>query len=147
MEVPPSDLSQDDKKIIFGALDVNLNRMILESLLHGIYTGVIAVTLWTISVTWYFPMYHYHHALHTQDNIIGGRLGICPWWKAYYLIGAITGGIGTLLVDVIIIWRCWVLWDYQWRIVLLPIICAMVTMSYHSNTSGATCDSQADIEL
>lgn len=34
METPP-DLSQDDKKIIFDELDLNLNRMIMQALLYG----------------------------------------------------------------------------------------------------------------
>ncbi|PBK96082.1 hypothetical protein ARMGADRAFT_1028298 [Armillaria gallica] len=51
-----------------------------------------------------------------------------PWWRAYYLIACITGGISTLLVDVTIIWRCWVVWDRQWRIISLPGICAIAAM-------------------
>ncbi|KAK0222389.1 hypothetical protein IW262DRAFT_1460735 [Armillaria fumosa] len=47
------------------------------------------------------------------------------WWRASFFVGGITGGISTLLVDVTIIWRCWMLWDCQWKIVLLPIICAI----------------------
>ncbi|SJL15550.1 uncharacterized protein ARMOST_19051 [Armillaria ostoyae] len=52
-----------------------------------------------------------------------------PWWQAHSFINGITGGISTLLVDVTMIWHCWVLWDCQWRIVVLPIICAIATIS------------------
>ncbi len=64
LQAPPSDISQDDKNGIFVTLDVNLNSMVLQALLHsafiplllklsfwhfvGLYTGIVAVTLWTI---------------------------------------------------------------------------------------------------
>ncbi|KAK0472621.1 hypothetical protein IW261DRAFT_1611512 [Armillaria novae-zelandiae] len=43
-----------------------------------------------------------------------------PWWIAYELVDGITGGIGTFLVDITLVWRCWVIWDRQWTIVTLP---------------------------
>ncbi len=64
-EVPVSDLSQDVKRLIFSTLDMNLNTEILQTFMHGksvsasevallnihflgLYTGIVAVTLWTI---------------------------------------------------------------------------------------------------
>ncbi|PBK62583.1 hypothetical protein ARMSODRAFT_604013 [Armillaria solidipes] len=47
-----------------------------------------------------------------------------PLWQAYFLIGGIIGGISTLLVDITIIWRCWTLWDRQWRVVFIPMMFA-----------------------
>ncbi|KAK0496352.1 hypothetical protein EDD18DRAFT_203325 [Armillaria luteobubalina] len=44
----PSALSDDDKAFIFQFLDAWLNTAILYALLHGIYTGILAVSLWTI---------------------------------------------------------------------------------------------------
>lgn len=35
MDAPPPDLSESDKNVTFDQLDLTLNRMILESLLHG----------------------------------------------------------------------------------------------------------------
>ncbi|KAK0478925.1 hypothetical protein IW261DRAFT_1628492 [Armillaria novae-zelandiae] len=40
------DLTDDDKALAFQFLDTYLNCIILYSLLHGIYTGILAVTLW-----------------------------------------------------------------------------------------------------
>ncbi len=57
------------------------------------------------------------------------------------LVISITGSVSTLLVDITIvghlidscryakphnlqIWRCWVLWDRQWRVILVSIVCA-----------------------
>ncbi|PBK94993.1 hypothetical protein ARMGADRAFT_1029326 [Armillaria gallica] len=46
-DIPP-DLSDDDKTLGFQFLDAQLNSMILMALLHGIYTGILAITLWNI---------------------------------------------------------------------------------------------------
>ncbi|KAK0185435.1 hypothetical protein F5146DRAFT_1165124, partial [Armillaria mellea] len=45
--------------------------------------------------------------------------------RAYYLINDIAGGMSTLLVDLTIIWRCWVLWERRWRVIFIPILCAI----------------------
>ncbi|PBK67576.1 hypothetical protein ARMSODRAFT_1086084 [Armillaria solidipes] len=45
----PSDLTDTDKAFIFQGLDAVLNSMILFALLYGMYTGILAVTLWNIS--------------------------------------------------------------------------------------------------
>ncbi|SJL15473.1 uncharacterized protein ARMOST_18971 [Armillaria ostoyae] len=151
METPPPDLSQDDKSVLFDGLDLSLNTLILESLLHGLYTGIIAVTLWAIFTSTkrshrtflriiIIALYVLRTVSFTMDWVFESRAFIeygdnyysvstaldnGPWWSAYYILDGIAGGSSTLLVDVTIIWRCWVLWDRQWRIVLLPIICAI----------------------
>ncbi|PBK61730.1 hypothetical protein ARMSODRAFT_1025456 [Armillaria solidipes] len=152
METLPPDLSQDDKRIIFDVLDMNLNTMIMHSLLHGIYTGIVAVTLWTtftstkrlhgtflhtiiimlyvlrmisLVIDWAFVCRAFIEYGYNYYSLYVALVYMGPWWKAYQLIDDIIGGISTLLVDVTIIWRCWVLWDCQWRVVSLPIICAI----------------------
>ncbi len=35
MDSQPADISQDEKNINFGVLDLNMNTMILQALLHG----------------------------------------------------------------------------------------------------------------
>ncbi|KAK0460267.1 uncharacterized protein EV420DRAFT_1763158 [Desarmillaria tabescens] len=152
MEVPAHDLYQDDKTIITGTLDLNLNTMILQALLHGLYTGIIAVTLWTIlfgpkqlrstflrtiivmlyifltilfGSDWAFRHRAFIEHGNNYYSVFSALVDPCPWWRAYILIGGLSGGISSVLVDVTIIWRCWVLWDRQWRIVSLPILCTM----------------------
>ncbi|KAK0445285.1 uncharacterized protein EV420DRAFT_1484341 [Desarmillaria tabescens] len=44
------DLTDHEKAFIFQFLDANLNSGILYALLHGIYTSILAVTLWNISM-------------------------------------------------------------------------------------------------
>ncbi|PBK70805.1 hypothetical protein ARMSODRAFT_1017593 [Armillaria solidipes] len=43
------DLTNDDKAAVFQVLDAKLNSQILYALVYGIYTGILAVTLWTSS--------------------------------------------------------------------------------------------------
>ncbi|PBK58417.1 hypothetical protein ARMSODRAFT_983872 [Armillaria solidipes] len=49
VDIPP-DLTNDDKAFMFQFLDTKLNEMILLALLHGLYTGILAVALWNISL-------------------------------------------------------------------------------------------------
>ncbi|KAK0244890.1 hypothetical protein EDD85DRAFT_932854 [Armillaria nabsnona] len=155
VQAPPSDISQDDKNGIFVTLDVNLNCMVLQALLHGLYTGIVAVTLWTIFsspkrlrgtllftmitvlymlLTTLFPMAWttLHHAfIENGDSyytVIMALEDQGSWWRAYSLYSGISGGISTFLVDVVIIWRCWILWDRQWRMVLIPMVCTVASI-------------------
>ncbi|KAK0185430.1 hypothetical protein F5146DRAFT_1165116 [Armillaria mellea] len=152
METPSSGLSENVKSIIFHQLDVNFNHLIVQALLHGLYTGIVAVTLHnifsspkrlrstflrviiislhfllTISLATYWSFVRRAFIQYGKNyNIVFHALvDNSPWWQANYFIGNISGGIGTFLVDITIIWRCWTLWDHQWRIILAPLLCAM----------------------
>ncbi|PBK96119.1 hypothetical protein ARMGADRAFT_1077630 [Armillaria gallica] len=151
MQALAPDLSQDDKSVIFNMLDLPLNRMIMQASLHGLYTGIVAVSLWTtfsspkglhntflhtIIIMLYFLstisfvmtwIYGYRAFIECGNNYYSmfAALMYFPCWRVYYLADGSTGGISTLLVGATIIWRCWVLQDRQWRIVSLPIVCAI----------------------
>ncbi|PBK62558.1 hypothetical protein ARMSODRAFT_1089125 [Armillaria solidipes] len=152
MQALPLDLSPDDKSDIMYWLDLTLNRMILQALLHGLYTGIVTVTLWvifsspkrlrstflcTIIIALYFISsiafgsswaFGRRGFIEYGDNcltVYTALLNNGPSLRAYYLISDIAGGISTLLVDMTIIWRCWVLWERQWRVIFIPIICAI----------------------
>ncbi|PBK96165.1 hypothetical protein ARMGADRAFT_1077674 [Armillaria gallica] len=150
MQVPPPDLSEDDRRFIFEFLGVSLNRMILESLFHGLYTGIVAVTLWNMftsttrlrgtflrtiiimvyilstiafAIEWEFQRHAFIEYGYNYYSVFAALADDNLWSRAKYFIANITGGISTILVDITIIWRCWVLWDCQWRVVLIPIMC------------------------
>ncbi|KAK0244814.1 hypothetical protein EDD85DRAFT_932816 [Armillaria nabsnona] len=139
MQASPLDLSADDKGVIIYWLDLTLNRMILQALLHGLYTGTVTVTLWvifsspkrlrstflcTIIITLYFLS-----TIALGSSWAFGRRGFIEYGNNCQTIYAAllnnAGGISTLLVDLTIIWRCWVLWERQWRVIFVPIVCAM----------------------
>ncbi|SJL18790.1 uncharacterized protein ARMOST_22391 [Armillaria ostoyae] len=152
MQAPPTNISQDDMKAMFGVLDLDLNRLILQSLLHGLYTGVVAVTIWTIfsspkclrssflstiiivlyvlstiafGIDWAFKRRTFIQYGDNYYRVYTALVDDSPWWRANYLAGSINGGVSTLLVDITIIWRCWILWDYQWRVIFVPIVCVV----------------------
>ncbi|SJL13957.1 uncharacterized protein ARMOST_17409 [Armillaria ostoyae] len=46
---PTPELTDSEIKEIYVALDTELNGAMLTALLYGIYTGVVAVTLWAVA--------------------------------------------------------------------------------------------------
>ncbi|SJL18799.1 uncharacterized protein ARMOST_22400 [Armillaria ostoyae] len=153
MEAPPADISQDEKNIFFSVLELNINTMILQALLHGLYTRIVAVTLWTmfssprqlhrtflfiIIITLYilptipfginlaFVCCTFIEHGNNYYSVFSAFVDFCPSQRAYLLANGITGGISMLLVDTMIIWRCWVLWDCQLRVILVPMGCVVV---------------------
>ncbi|KAK0244843.1 hypothetical protein EDD85DRAFT_932833 [Armillaria nabsnona] len=156
MNALPPDISQDDKSVIFVTLNRNLNRFILQALLHGeavlihlflkyLLNAGLAVSspkhmrsifLCTTIIALYILL--------TIPFVIDWALLYCAFIEHgnnYYtifltlassgsletrcnLVISITGSISTLLVDITITWRCWVLWDRQWRFILISIVCA-----------------------
>ncbi|KAK0244813.1 hypothetical protein EDD85DRAFT_946109 [Armillaria nabsnona] len=146
-------ISQDEKNIYFGVLDMNMNTMILQALLHGLYTGIVAVTLWTIfssprrlhsiflcmiivtlyilstvpfGINWAFERSAFIKHGNNYYYVFMVLVDFGPWRGADILANGITGGISVLLVDMTIIWRCWVLWDRQWRVIFVPMVCVAV---------------------
>ncbi|PBK62554.1 hypothetical protein ARMSODRAFT_1024754 [Armillaria solidipes] len=158
MDAQLPDISQDEKNIFFNVLDLNLNTMILQALLHdsrlaGLYTGIVAVTLRVIFssprrlhrtflciiiITLYILstipfginlVFVRRAFIEHGDNyysVFSAFVDFCPSQRAYLRANGITGGISVLLVDITIIWRCWVLWDRQWRVILVPMGCVVV---------------------
>ncbi|PBK96217.1 hypothetical protein ARMGADRAFT_1142952 [Armillaria gallica] len=170
MDSPPTDLSQYERDLIFDSLDLNFNRTILESLLQGLYTLIVAITLWTtclpillgrpnsdltsppvstpkksgnsflitVVVTLYVLTtitfgvdwaYQRRAFIQNGDNfftVFSALQAVSPWWNASQLVIGITSGLSTFIVDITIIWRCWVLWGRRWLIVLIPGLCAIV---------------------
>ncbi|PBK62101.1 hypothetical protein ARMSODRAFT_1025038 [Armillaria solidipes] len=158
MHVPSPDLSQDEKSALFGELDTYLNALILESWFHGLYTGIVVATLWTILTAtkrlhgpflhtiiimlyvlrtlafvmeWTFERHAFIENGYNDYSVFAALMGNDLWWRVSYFIAGITGGISTILVDITIIWRCWMLWDCQWPVVLIPIMFLVAATGEH----------------
>ncbi|SJL12938.1 uncharacterized protein ARMOST_16372 [Armillaria ostoyae] len=141
----PSYLPDDYKAAIFQLLDAELNSEILYALLYGIYTGILAVTLWNISINKCWPIRRalvviiiLLHALITitfagnwswihLSFIKDGQNLWTVYWNlehstpAAYWVMAITASISTILADLYMIWCCWMVWGQRWLVVLFPI--------------------------
>ncbi|KAK0244836.1 hypothetical protein EDD85DRAFT_1018404 [Armillaria nabsnona] len=121
-------------------LNLNLNTTILQALLHGRYTGVVAVTLWTMfssprllrdtfllavivtlyplstisfMTNWTFERSAFIEHSDKCYSVFTALMDHGPRWRRHILASAIAGGISTLLVNLTIIWRRWTIWDRQ----------------------------------
>ncbi|SJL18483.1 uncharacterized protein ARMOST_22072 [Armillaria ostoyae] len=142
----PSGLTDDEKAYVFQFLDAQLNSMILLALLHGMYTGILAVTLWNIFTNkcWQIRcvlvvVIILLHALITigfaadwsfvHSAFIEKGKG---FWAAYldlddegqaaFLVQSITASMSTIVTDLYMIWCCWMVWGRRWPVVLIPIL-------------------------
>ncbi|KAK0472623.1 hypothetical protein IW261DRAFT_1507363 [Armillaria novae-zelandiae] len=152
MDTSPRDISENDKNIIFHQLDLNLNRLTLQAFLHGLYTGIVTVTLWNIlnspkhlrstflqtiiivlyvlatislAMQWGFGCRAFIYHGENYSSVFDALVEFGPWWRANYIVGDVTGGISTVLVDITIIWRCWTLWNHQWKVIFIPTLCTV----------------------
>ncbi|KAK0220009.1 hypothetical protein IW262DRAFT_1461173 [Armillaria fumosa] len=140
------DLTNGDKAFVFQYLDAQLNSGILYALLFGVYTGILAVTLWNMSVNKCWPIRRaivvviiLLHALITIDFAVSwSYLGSAfiengsSFWTVYmkltltaqatYLETGIAASMSTIVADLYIIWCCWMVWGRRWLAVLLPIL-------------------------
>ncbi|KAK0222360.1 hypothetical protein IW262DRAFT_1460672 [Armillaria fumosa] len=152
MESTTDALTQYERDLVFDSLDLNFNRTVLESLLQGLYTLVVAITLWTtfstpkkagnsflltvvivlyvlttvaFGVDW---AYQRRAFIQNGDNfftVFFALQAVSPWWRASQLVIGISGGMSTFIVDITMIWRCWVFWGRRWLVVLIPGLCAI----------------------
>ncbi|PBK93584.1 hypothetical protein ARMGADRAFT_1079886 [Armillaria gallica] len=143
----PPDVTDPDQALIFHELDTELNSVILYSLLHGIYTGIAAVSLGNmifmdksrptgramvviiillyVATTIAFAFsWSYIRSMFVEHGQ--------SFWTKYMLyqnpgagitVGAVTAGaFCTVLADSTMVWRCWMVWGRRWPIVLLPVL-------------------------
>ncbi|KAK0465881.1 uncharacterized protein EV420DRAFT_798892 [Desarmillaria tabescens] len=149
----PPDLPDSDKAIIFETLDAHLNAMILCALLNGIYFGIVTITLWDIYTNKSRPIKQaltiiiaLLYIITTVDLAFDWSVvrsvfidhGQSFWTMFLFytqpdswisLVTGITSTVATILADITIIWRCWIVCSQQWLTVLLPVaflICAVV---------------------
>ncbi|KAK0219977.1 hypothetical protein IW262DRAFT_992579 [Armillaria fumosa] len=144
-DIPP-DLTNDGKAIIFQYLDAQLNSGILYALLHGIYTGILAVSLWNMFINKCWPIrramivviillhalittnfaanWSYLHSafINNGNNFLTVFLKLSGAKQALAWEMGVPASISTILADLYIIWYCWMVWGRRWPIVLLPIL-------------------------
>ncbi|SJL18478.1 uncharacterized protein ARMOST_22067 [Armillaria ostoyae] len=138
----PADPTRD---YIFKYLDAELNSIILYALLHGIYTGVVAVTLWNIFMNNFQPFqrqskvfmvimlynlttlnFAFNWSCRISAFIAGkGQTSMTELIKPIPVdpFGTrITASICTIISNSHMIWCCWVVWQRRWIVVLLPAL-------------------------
>ncbi|SJK98325.1 uncharacterized protein ARMOST_01590 [Armillaria ostoyae] len=142
----PSDLSGSDITAVFQYLDAQLNTEIVYAFLYGIYTGIVAVTLWNIftfksqpigrqvmvvaivllfivtTINASFNWSYISSGFINNGQSFWSKYSVLVFSENIYLGMGITGAINTILADSIIIWRCWMVWGRRWLVVLPPIL-------------------------
>ncbi|KAK0226895.1 hypothetical protein EDD85DRAFT_958679 [Armillaria nabsnona] len=152
-EVP--NLSHADIQVIFQNTDAFFNAILMQAFCKGIYTGIIAITMWTVfsakdtncglsshmmvfvilclyvldTLTFAYEWSFYHWAF--IDNgwnfwtVFLASYSFTPEYKRIQWVQGVSGAISTLAADTSMIWRCWIVWGQHWLIILLPMLCLL----------------------
>ncbi|KAK0498229.1 hypothetical protein EDD18DRAFT_1156843 [Armillaria luteobubalina] len=100
----------------------------------------------SFSFDWAFQRYAYVPNGETFYTVFLALEAVGPWWRTYRLVASITGGINTVLADIAMIWRCWVIWSEKWLIVAPLIICTVAgTLSKVFQIYDSMSDASSDI--
>ncbi|KAK0215810.1 hypothetical protein IW262DRAFT_1465515 [Armillaria fumosa] len=163
----PSDLTDDDKAVVFQILDADLNSGILYALLYGIYTGIFALTLWYIFINKYwirravvvviillYSLITIEFAAYLSFIHFAFVENGQSFWTVYLILSdgahtatwvmGIAASISTGLADLYMIWCCWMVWGQHWIAVLLPImslvtaIVSRTVLEYHGYVNAPT---------
>ncbi|KAK0209505.1 hypothetical protein IW262DRAFT_1417164 [Armillaria fumosa] len=144
------ELTNSQIKDILASMDNTLNHAIVSASLYGIYTGVVAVTLWAVAsrnnhenrrrphflvaiilllyLLAAFNLYHGWTWCITTFTTISWK-SVWETWSLgngptpVVLSGEVTATLSTVLADATLIWHCWIVWSRSWRVVLIPIAC------------------------
>ncbi|SJK96784.1 uncharacterized protein ARMOST_00030 [Armillaria ostoyae] len=128
LDIPP-DLGGSYVTTINQYLDDHLNTEIFYALLHGIYTGVFAVTLWIVFTHKSRPIGQVTTMaiillfILTTINSTSTSYSVLLYSHNSLFLGTdITGVLNTIIADSTMIWRCWIVCGQQWPVVLPPIL-------------------------
>ncbi|PBK85935.1 hypothetical protein ARMGADRAFT_1035925 [Armillaria gallica] len=102
-EVP--DLSYADIQTIFKDIDAFFNSYVMGAFCEGIHTGIIAITMWTV--------------LFSALNSFTPEVNRIKW------VMGVSSAMSTLVADTSMIWRCWIVWEQHWFIILVPMLCLL----------------------
>ncbi|SJK98311.1 uncharacterized protein ARMOST_01576 [Armillaria ostoyae] len=142
----PSDLTDDDRAFVFHYLDTLLNSRILYAQLYGMYTGILAVTLWNIFISKCWRIRRVPVVVITLLHALI-TIGFAAEWSPVHsafiengqnlltvysrfteastvtlVVGGIASTMSTVITDLYMIWCCWMVWGRRWPIVLPPIL-------------------------
>ncbi|KAK0224676.1 hypothetical protein EDD85DRAFT_981574 [Armillaria nabsnona] len=150
----PTSLTDSDIAFMSHELDSELNSKLLFSQLFGVYTGILAVTMWNVTISksqhirW--PMIvtiillyiltsvdciialclMVEFTSHGQD-ILTRFLDATIDHNILQSIGlGIMSIICTILADSAMIWRCWIVWGQHYIIIMPPSLCLVSSIVF-----------------
>lgn len=133
----------------FQYRDTMLNVTLLESLLYGMYTTVVAFTIWIVAVRdkgrdrlvhsglvivmylittshlaarWTFLRGGFIRHGETEETVYNYFFDAPKWM----LLSTAAFMANTLIADCIMIWRCWIICGRRWAFIVIPGLCTIV---------------------
>ncbi|KAK0215609.1 hypothetical protein IW262DRAFT_226187 [Armillaria fumosa] len=90
-----------------------------------IYMGCITITLYISSMiyviaTWIEFRYAFVFATSLRD-----RYDLWYSLLSWDVMAVTATAVNLIIADCTIIWRCWVMWNHDWRVIILPILFVM----------------------
>ncbi|KAK0438538.1 uncharacterized protein EV420DRAFT_1769662 [Desarmillaria tabescens] len=96
-------------------------------ILAGISGFMYIMATLHVAVRWFYirrAFIMYGETEETRYHALMGWLTTgSPIWAL--MINNIVGNVNALISECITIWRCWIIWERNWRIVILPCICTL----------------------
>ncbi|KAK0463407.1 hypothetical protein IW261DRAFT_1613648 [Armillaria novae-zelandiae] len=129
--------------------DTMLNVILLESLLYGMYSTVVAFTIWIVAVRdkgrdrlvhsglvivmylittshlavrWTFVRGGFIRHGETEETVYNYFFDAPKWM----LLSTAAFMANTIIADCIMIWRCWVISGRRWAFIIIPGLCTIV---------------------
>ncbi|KAK0502340.1 hypothetical protein EDD18DRAFT_1427185 [Armillaria luteobubalina] len=138
----PSNLTSDDIHHILEILDISLNSIILQALMHvrrsfpnphiGRCLMLLAISMLYILATiqlgetWAFIHYAFIDEGQNCYMIFMGVDSHSPTRFHEQLATGIISCISIFIADSSLIWRCWTVYGNQWLIIVIPVICTIL---------------------
>ncbi|KAJ7111423.1 hypothetical protein C8R44DRAFT_258116 [Mycena epipterygia] len=126
--------------------ELGLNSPVVEVFLNGLYTGLFLLTLgviwtskrqgarkgpWSAIVILLYSCATIHSSITWETFLVPFQdFGASPDIitalthpsLALKIFGLVASTVSLILVDLIMIWRCWVVWGRSWLVVVVPIL-------------------------
>ncbi|PBK83507.1 hypothetical protein ARMGADRAFT_1089350 [Armillaria gallica] len=138
-----SDKGLSDTKIQTW-LDDSLNSQILGYFVYGFYTGLFGISIWQllavkkisrarlymgciITALYIFSMIYVVASWIEMSRAFvfatSFRARYDSWYSSLFwkIVGDTATALNLIIADCTIIWRCWIVWAHNWRIIILPI--------------------------
>ncbi|PBK90494.1 hypothetical protein ARMGADRAFT_1032501 [Armillaria gallica] len=144
---PTPDLTDSQIKDLFVALDTQFNNTMLTASLYGnqcfegIYTGVVAVTLWAVAsknncenhrwphflvviilLLYFLAAFNLYHV-----RVLCSAIFTTPAWISFWESSEFIR-VPTPVILTGDIWRCWIVRGRSWCIVFIPIACTTLAI-------------------
>ncbi|KAF8580779.1 hypothetical protein K439DRAFT_1518621 [Ramaria rubella] len=138
--------------VVESAIDEAFQDTVVEAFFSGLYTALFFVTLMSfykkrtgdngshlpmilVTIVMYILStihfgYHWYlgrHAFVRNDKdpqSVFVAFYSLPFWGRF--LGSFVFAANTLIADCLFIWRCWTVWNRDWRVVLLPILTTII---------------------